>query len=162
MTEPRQVLAKLEIQGRLTGQTGLQQSGLETLDDESLVTELAVDTENEDDNNVLRHVSSREERRAGQEIANRVACRDFERFKPLFQEAENHLLAGRRQSEPFGKDASIATGALFTLGSWSTWRRQAMRSRRRIVRTTHDRGDLLQRNRKQSAAQVTAAWLLQR
>jgi len=65
---------------------------------------------------VLKNVSSQEERRAAEEIANRAACRDFARFKPLFAQAESDLQAGLRQARPFGKDASISPGDFFILG----------------------------------------------
>jgi hypothetical protein len=41
---------------------------------------------------------------------------DFTRFKPLFDEAEEDLKAGRRETRPFGKDASIGIGEFFILG----------------------------------------------
>ena len=70
----------------------------------------------DDDIGVLKLVSSRDERRAAEEIADRTVCRDFETFKPLFEQAEGDLQAGRRQARPFGRDASIATGGFFILG----------------------------------------------
>jgi hypothetical protein len=70
----------------------------------------------ESDITVLKHVSPRSERQAAEEIANRSACRDFERFKPFFEQAESDLQAGRRESRRFGKDASVAEGDFFILG----------------------------------------------
>jgi hypothetical protein len=45
-----------------------------------------------------------------------MACQDFDRFKPLFEQAERDLAAGLRHTRPFGRDASIATGDFFILG----------------------------------------------
>ena len=89
---------------------------MEALDDEALLAELGVGEPDEDDITVLRHVSSRDERSAAEEIANRSPCKDFERFKPLFEQAESDLKVGVRQTRPFGKDAGIATGDFFILG----------------------------------------------
>jgi hypothetical protein len=116
MPEARELLAGLDVHGLLTEPTGLERLQLETLDDEALLAELGVGVTGEDDISVLKHVSSREERRAAEEIANRSACPDFEPFKPLFEQTESELQAGLRQARPFGRDASIATGDFFILG----------------------------------------------
>jgi hypothetical protein len=116
MTEARELLAGLDIHGLLAEATGIEKPKLETLDDEALLAELGVGVEGEDDVSVLKHVSSREERRAAEEIANRATCKDFERFKPMFREAESDLQAAVRQTRPFGRDASISTGDFFVLG----------------------------------------------
>ena len=116
MPEARQLLAGLDVQDLLAEPTGLEKPKLETLDDEALLAELGVGAAGEDDIGVLKHVSSREERRAAEEIANRAACQGFDRFKPLFEQAERDLQAGLRQTRPFGRDASIATGDFFILG----------------------------------------------
>jgi hypothetical protein len=116
MPEVREVLATVDMHRLLAEPAGLEQSNPETLDDETLLAELGIGVEDEDNISVLKHVSSREERRAAEEIANRAACEDFERFKPLFEQAESDLRAGLRETRPFGRDASIATGNLFILG----------------------------------------------
>ncbi|MEK7856120.1 MAG: GIY-YIG nuclease family protein, partial [Acidobacteriota bacterium] len=64
----------------------------------------------------LRHVRSRAEINAAEEIANREKCEDFNRFQPLFKQAESELASGARQTRPFGKDASVETGDFFILG----------------------------------------------
>lgn len=94
---------------------GQQQPTLDELNDEALLAELGV-SESESDITVLKHVSPRDERQAAEEIANRSACRDFQRFKLLFEQAESDLKAGRRESRRFGKDASISEGDFFILG----------------------------------------------
>lgn len=116
MPEACRLLAELDVHGLLAEPTGLEHPKLETLDDEALLAELEVGAAGEDDIGVLKHVSSREERRAAEEIANRAACQDFDRFKPLFAQVEKDLQTGLRQTRPFGRDASIATGDFFILG----------------------------------------------
>lgn len=115
LPEARELLADMDPHGLLAEAARTAQPAIETIDDVALLAELGVGTD-EDDITVLKHVRSREEVRAAEEIANRTACSDFDQFKPLFQEVENDLRAGRRQTRPFGKDASIALGNFFVLG----------------------------------------------
>lgn len=86
-------------------------------DDEALLADLGVaDDVAYDDINQLRHVRSFEERKAAEEIANRTACPDFERFQPLFERVEHDLQTGVRRTLRFGRDASVAEGNFFILG----------------------------------------------
>jgi hypothetical protein len=116
LPEARELLAGLDKHGLLAESTGQEHPTVATLDDEALLAELEVDVAGEDDISVLKHVSSRVDRKAAEEVANRTVCKDFEHFKPLFEQAENDLKAELRQTRPFGKDASIATGSFFILG----------------------------------------------
>ena len=116
LPEARVILSGMDVHGLLAGSSAIDQPDMEALDDEALLAELGVGEPDEDDITVLRHVSSRDERSAAEEIANRAPCKDFERFKPLFEQAESDLKAGVRQTRPFGKDAGIATGDFFILG----------------------------------------------
>jgi hypothetical protein len=116
MPEARDLLAGLDAHGLLGKSTPPQQPKIDTLDDEELLAELGVGPTEQDDISVLKHVSSREERQAAEDIANRAVCVDFERFKPLFEQAERDLKTGLRQTQPFGRDASVETGDFFVLG----------------------------------------------
>ena len=69
----------------------------------------------------LRHVQTREERQAAEEIANRERCVDFAMFQPLFAELQVELDSGIRSTRPFVKDAGflkadIVQGQFFILG----------------------------------------------
>lgn len=69
----------------------------------------------------LRHVPTREERQAAEEIAGRERCPDFEKFEPLFAEVQKDLDAGVRTTRRFVKDAGfqkadIRVGDFFILG----------------------------------------------
>lgn len=64
----------------------------------------------------LRHVQSREEKRAADEIANRERCEDFEKFEPLFQQVQEELDAEIRTTKAFELKAEIRTGAYFIVG----------------------------------------------
>lgn len=63
----------------------------------------------------LRHVRSRAEIEAAEDIANREKCRDFENFEPLFQKVERDLKSGTRKTIRFGQDAAINKGDFFIL-----------------------------------------------
>lgn len=116
MPEARALLAGRDSYGLLAVPEGQELPELDELNDEALLAELGVGENGESDITVLKHVSPRSERQAAEEIANRAACRDFERFKPFFEQAESDLQAGRRESRRFGKDASIAEVDFFILG----------------------------------------------
>ena len=91
----------------------------EDMDLDALRAELA--GTDEQDITQLRHVVSREERRAAEEIASRERCEDFDKFEPLFQQVQAQLASGARETRPFVKDAGflkadINRGQFFILG----------------------------------------------
>ena len=99
MPEALDLLLGLDAHGLLGGATGSRQPKIEPLDDEELLAELGAGAAGQDDITVLKHVSSREERQAAEDIANRAACADFDQFKPMFEQAE---------SDPQGRPPSDA------------------------------------------------------
>ncbi|MBS1719853.1 MAG: GIY-YIG nuclease family protein [Armatimonadetes bacterium] len=100
----------------LLGMSEDEQPVAEPLDDDHLLSELGVELNPETNVAVLKHVPSREERRAAEEIANRTLCEDFASFKPLFDRAEAELQAGIRQTKRFSGDINISQGEFFILG----------------------------------------------
>lgn len=92
------------------------------LDDDALLAELGIEGgDGADDITQLRHVQTREERRAAEEIANRERCEDFTKFEPLFANVSVELESGVRSTRPFVKDAGflkadIDVGQFFILG----------------------------------------------
>jgi hypothetical protein len=82
------------------------------LDTDALLAELS-GIEGDADITKLRHVRSREEKRAADEIAHRDKCEDFERFRPLFEQVQNDLANGVRATRPFELKAEIRPGAFF-------------------------------------------------
>ena len=74
----------------------------------------------------LRHVPSREERRAAEEIASRERCADFDKFEPLFAQVQKDLDSGVRTTRRFVRDAGfqkadIRAGEFFILGGQITY-----------------------------------------
>ncbi|WP_413460157.1 GIY-YIG nuclease family protein [Herbaspirillum huttiense] len=117
LPEARTLLAELDDPGLLAG-VEVASTNVDTLDDDALLAELGVSTETADDNDItlLRHVRSSVEKRAAEDVADRIACNDFERFQPLFERAEQELKSGVRKALRFGRDASVADGNYFIVG----------------------------------------------
>ena len=92
----------------------------EDLDEDALLAELR-GIQDEADITKLRHVLSREEKRAAEEIAGREPCVDFEQFEPLFAKVQTDLDSKVRETRPFVKDAGflkadITQGQFFIVG----------------------------------------------
>jgi hypothetical protein len=116
LQECHDLLADLDRHGLLDASKAPAQAILDDLDDEELLAELGLQGPPEGDITELRHVQSREERRAAEEIANRDPCPDFEKFEPLFERVKSELAAKHREARRFGKDASISLAEFFILG----------------------------------------------
>jgi hypothetical protein len=100
---------------------GMDAHGL--LDADALLAELGIAGGDGVDEDItqLRHVQTRDERRAAEEIANRERCVDFGKFQPLFADLQLELDSGVRSTRPFVKDAGflkadIDVGQFFILG----------------------------------------------
>lgn len=63
----------------------------------------------------LKHVRSVAEKRVAEEIANREPCKDFDRFKPLFEKVQADLDAGLRTTRPPETSAEIDAGRFYIL-----------------------------------------------
>lgn len=118
--DSRALLADLDRYGLLAVPNQQAQPEPEELDSDALLAELE-GIEATGDITKLRHVPSREERRAAEEIANRQRCADFDQFRSLFEQVERDLETGVRETRPFVKDsgflkADITTGQFFILG----------------------------------------------
>jgi len=121
LPEARQLLAAVDVHGMLAGAEAVAEPEVEALDDDALLAGLGVDAPRTgDDITVLRHVRTHAERRAAEDVANRTPCKDFNRFKPLFEQAERELQAGVRKGVRFGQeagvDAGVNIGDFFVLG----------------------------------------------
>lgn len=117
LPEAKALLAALDGPGMLTG-TVVSQVDVEALDEDALLAELGIDSApaSENDITVLRHVRPYAKIKAAEEIANRTPCKDFDRFKPLFEDAAGGLKAGTWMTKPFLKNASIEVGDFFIVG----------------------------------------------
>lgn len=118
MPEARELLTSLDADGILDGATPAAAPA--ALDDEALLAELGIVSGPESDITQLRHVSSRAEKRAAEEIANREPCKDFAEFKGLFERVQADLKAGARQAKVLDQTevtlAEIQPGNFFVVG----------------------------------------------
>lgn len=116
LDECRTLLAPLDKHGILVASSDSSYAVPDELDDDALLAELGIEGGGGDDITQLRHVQTRQERRAAEEIANRVKCDDFEKFKPIFAQIKNELDSGVRNTRPFELKAEIRAGSVFIVG----------------------------------------------
>lgn len=118
MPEARELLTPLDADGILDGATPAAAPA--ALDDEALLAELGIAGGSDADITRLRHVSSRADKRAAEEIANREPCVDFDNFKNLFERVQADLKAGARQAKVLEQTevtlAEIQPGNFFIVG----------------------------------------------
>lgn len=118
--ECRTLLIPLDHHGLLNTFEVREPQGDYTMTDDELLAELAGADEGSDIQN-LRHVRSNAEKREAEEIAQRERCEDFERFQPLFEQAQRELQSGVRVTRTFIRDASIEEGQFFILGGQTVY-----------------------------------------
>jgi len=110
----RDLLAPLDRQGLLDGGASTI-ADEEELDDDALLAELGIEAEVPPITE-LKHVRSSAEKKAAEEIAGREKCQDFETFEPLFEQVQNELDSGLRETRPFEMKAEIEQGRFFIVG----------------------------------------------
>ncbi len=121
LPEAQKLLAEMDSHGLLGDVVATADSDLDALEDDALLAELGVDAIEETDITVLKHVATREERRAAEEVANRDRCADFEKFKPLFQQVLKEIETGVRQTRPFELKAEIRRGSWFIVSGQTAY-----------------------------------------
>lgn len=112
----RALLTPLDRQGLLAGAKPAPADATGDISDDELLAQLGVDADAKDDITELRHVRSAADKRAAEEIANRERCEDFDRFKPLFEQVQQDIENGVRQTRPFELKAEIRLGSWFIVG----------------------------------------------
>ena len=112
LEECRSLLEPIDHQRLLDSAKAESVAPVDTLDDDELLAELE-GAPGASDITELRHVRTSAEKRAAEEIANRERCEDFDRFKPLFEEVQQEIESGIRQTREFELKAEIVEGAWF-------------------------------------------------
>jgi len=115
LDECRNLLADMDHQGLLADTTGVSEPAGEYKSDEELLAELGVHPSKENDVTILKHVKPRAQVRAAEEIASRIPCADFDKFRPIFDAVQQELKSGVRITRPFKDNAEINKGNLFIL-----------------------------------------------
>ncbi len=90
----RNLLNELDYQGLLSDDLQISEPGTEYETDDELLAALGVEAPKEGDITHLKHVKSQAEKKAAEEIATRTPCPDFDKFKPLFDQVQDHLTRG--------------------------------------------------------------------
>lgn len=122
--EYKDLLAALDKDGLLSGEAPAT-SDVSSLDLDALADDLK-DLSVGSDLTELRHVRSTAEIHAAEEIANREPCKDFDKFKPLFEKIEKDLASAVRSTLPIRKEAgfrkaAIKKGEFFILGGQTAY-----------------------------------------
>ncbi|MFP4387200.1 MAG: GIY-YIG nuclease family protein [Alphaproteobacteria bacterium] len=119
--ECRNLLKDMDYQNLLDGKDTPDTDVPDDMDDDELLAQLGVDTDEDNSITTLKHVKPRAEIKAAEEIANRTRCENFDKFKPLFTAIQKELDTGIRISRVIRKDAGflktdIKKGEFFILG----------------------------------------------
>lgn len=116
LAECREVLKDLDANGLLgTESAGESCHVQEEPSDEELLASLGVELSPTEDVTKLVHVRAREEIKAAEEIAQRNPCRDFEKFRPVFENLQRDLQTGERRTLKYKDNAEVKKGDLFIL-----------------------------------------------
>ena len=120
-SECKDILDGIDSKGLLTAEPDLSANLPDDIDDETLLAELGVEAEGANDITKLKHVKTRVEKRAAEEIARRDLCYDFKKFKPLFEQVRHDLDESIRVTFAIRKDegflkTDIKKGDFFILG----------------------------------------------
>lgn len=115
LPESSRLLAEMDQYGLLTSDDA-DDSSL-PIDDDALLAILGDDDDSADNANIneLRHVRPTAIKRAAEEVAERSTCKDFAKFKPLFELTKHELETGIRTAQPFKENPSILEGQFFIL-----------------------------------------------
>ncbi|MEW6372196.1 MAG: GIY-YIG nuclease family protein [Pseudomonadota bacterium] len=173
LPEAQALLTGLDNVGLLSS-TATVPANVDEMDEDALLAELGigdvpVDT---DDITVLRHVRSSTEKRAAEEIGNRTACKDFDKFKSLFEAVRSELKSGERQTRSFKVRAldEIQQGTFFIIGGQIayvaevgdefTTQYERRDSRLRVIYDNETESDVLQRSLQRALHRDEAARLI--
>jgi len=118
--ECREILNELDTMGLLDTESDTMQLS-DDMDDDTLLAELGIEAETTGDITKLKHVKTRVEKRAAEEIAKRDVCQDFATFKALFAQVKQELETNVRETFTIRKDegflkTDIKKGDFFILG----------------------------------------------
>jgi len=113
--ECRNLVADLDYQGLLAVEHCVSEPRKEYKSDVELLAELGVEAPKENDITFIKHVKTQAEKERAQSevIGQRKPCKDFDKFKQLFESVQADIKSRRRKTLPFAKDGSIEQGNFF-------------------------------------------------
>ena len=112
---------EIDHQGLLAKPNRISEPKGEYNSNAELLKELGVEAPKEGDVTFLKHVKTRAEVKAAEEIAKREFCEDFDKFKPIFDTVQGELESGLREAKLLTKNAQINQGDLFILFGQKTY-----------------------------------------
>lgn len=115
LEEAKELLADLDSKGMLTPSAKAAQVDSAELADEDLLAELGV-AGDAPDITQLKHVQTRAEKKAAEEVANREKCPDFEQFEPLLKKVAADIASGALETRKFELKSEIQAGRFFIVG----------------------------------------------
>jgi len=115
--ECTELLETLDTEGLLNQEPegNAMQPSIEEATDEELLEALGVEADATADVTQLKHVRSRAEIRAAEEVAQRISGDDFESFRPIFEQVQHELTSGDRRTTKYQDNAEVRRGDLFIL-----------------------------------------------
>lgn len=118
LPECHDLVKELDTQNLLDNSAAeLDEANLDEIDDNELLAQLGIEASTKNAITELKHVKSQaqKERDKADEIGTREPCKDFDKFKPMFEAIQEDLNTGRRKTLLFNKDGSIEEGNFFIL-----------------------------------------------
>ncbi|PXA04007.1 hypothetical protein DDZ13_08150 [Coraliomargarita sinensis] len=171
--ECREVLKDIDVKRLLDVQDDVKSAVVneDEASDEELLEALGVANGVADDITELKHVRSSQEKMAAEEIAQRIPCRNFGVFKPLFEQVQSDLESGFRKTLKYQDNGEVKKGDFFIvegqkayIADWGEPFISSYNKPDRRLRVIYDNGtesDLLLRsmqralNRDESSRRVT-------
>jgi hypothetical protein len=111
------LVSELDYQGLLSEESIAVESEKALDNDADILAELGIEAPKESDLTNLKHVKPYAQKKIekADEVGTREPCKDFEKFKPIFEAVQEDIKTGRRKTLPFNKDGTIEEGNLFIL-----------------------------------------------
>lgn len=171
--ECREVLKGIDVKRLLDVQDDVKSAYVneDEASDEELLEALGVANGVADDITDLKHVRSSQEKMVAEEIAQRIPCRNYGVFKPLFEQVQSDLESGFRKTLKYQDNGEIKKGDFFIvegqkayIADWGEPFISSYNKPDRRLRVIYDNGtesDLLLRsmqralNRDESSRRVT-------
>ncbi|MCG8316512.1 MAG: GIY-YIG nuclease family protein, partial [Pseudomonadales bacterium] len=118
LDECKKLVAALDHQGLLTEEHAIAEPTKEYKSDAELLAELGVEAPKENEVTFLKHVKPRAEIKAAEEIATRTPCKNFDKFKTLFDQVQDQLTRGLLEAKILKNQKGQATMAEINQGDW--------------------------------------------
>lgn len=117
LPECNELVSDIDTQGLLESSDS-EEVNLEEINDDELLAQLGVEEPKPNDITELKHVKTRAEKQAAEEIANRTRCEDFDKFKPLFEEVQRGLVDGSVEAKLLKDQKDQDYMAQINQGDW--------------------------------------------